>query len=71
MHRKLMLQTFLLPFGAPVDRPPCIRHRPFGIAACWHGCAMRPAAGASDRSLAQEKRLEVLTSLDLHVAELA
>jgi hypothetical protein len=32
------LKAFRLPFGAPVDRPPCIRHRPFGIAACWHGC---------------------------------
>jgi hypothetical protein len=31
------LKVFRLPLGAPVDRPPCIRHRPFGIAACWHG----------------------------------
>jgi hypothetical protein len=25
-------QAFRLPFGAPRDGPPCIRHRPFGIA---------------------------------------
>ena len=25
------LRAFLLPFGAPGDIPPCIRHRPFGI----------------------------------------
>jgi len=26
-----------LPFGAPGDFPPCIRHRPFGIAGDRHG----------------------------------
>src|ERR1700730_17065194 len=27
------LKAFVLPFGAPGDIPPCIRQRPFGIAA--------------------------------------
>ena len=27
----------MLPFGAPGDIPPCIRQRPFGIAADRHG----------------------------------
>jgi hypothetical protein len=27
-----------LPFGAPVDSPPCMRQRPFAIAGCRHGC---------------------------------
>jgi hypothetical protein len=31
------LKAFLLPFGGPGDRPPCIRQRPFGIAADWQG----------------------------------
>jgi hypothetical protein len=26
-------EAFLLPFGAPGEIPPCIRQRPFGIAA--------------------------------------
>jgi hypothetical protein len=30
------LSAFLFPFGAPVAAPPCIRHRPFGIAGDWH-----------------------------------
>src|SRR4051794_33300423 len=30
------LRAFLFPFGAPGDIPPCIRHRPFGIAGDWH-----------------------------------
>src|SRR5262249_11680311 len=31
------LKAFLFPFGAPGDGPPCIRHRPFGIAGAWQG----------------------------------
>jgi len=31
------LNAFLLPFGGPGDRPPCIRQRPFGIAGDWQG----------------------------------
>jgi hypothetical protein len=30
------LKAFLFPFGAPGDGPPCIRHRPFGIAGARH-----------------------------------
>jgi hypothetical protein len=30
------LKAFLLPLGAPGDRPPCSRHRPFGIAGDRH-----------------------------------
>jgi hypothetical protein len=30
------LKAFLLPLGAPGDRPPCTRQRPFGIAGDWH-----------------------------------
>jgi hypothetical protein len=30
------LKVFLLPFGAPGDNPPCMRHRPFGIAGDRH-----------------------------------
>jgi hypothetical protein len=26
-----------LPFGAPGEGPPCIRHLPFAIACDWHG----------------------------------
>ena len=40
------LRAFLFPFGAPGDIPPCIRHRPFGIAGAWHELRLRvlPAA---------------------------
>jgi len=31
------LRAFLFPFGAPGNVPPCIRHRPFFIAADRHG----------------------------------
>ena len=30
------MKAFLFPFGAPGDGPPCIRHRPFGIAGARH-----------------------------------
>src|SRR3954452_827293 len=32
------------PFGAPGDIPPCIRHRPFGIAGAWHDLRLRVRA---------------------------
>jgi hypothetical protein len=35
------LWAFWLPFGASVDGPPCIRHRPFFIAGDWHGFPLR------------------------------
>jgi hypothetical protein len=31
------LKAFLLPFGAPVDSPPCIRQRSFFMAGNWQG----------------------------------
>jgi hypothetical protein len=31
------LNAFRLPFGAPIDGPPCILHLPFAIAGDWHG----------------------------------
>jgi hypothetical protein len=38
------LKAFLLPFGAPGDFPPCIRQRPFGIAADRHMVPLRVRA---------------------------
>jgi hypothetical protein len=38
------LNAFLLPFGAPGDFPPCIRQRPFGIAADRHWLPLRVRA---------------------------
>lgn len=35
---------FAGPGGAPGEAPPCIRHRPFGIAADRHGVALRVRA---------------------------
>jgi hypothetical protein len=41
LRRRPCLSAFLLPFGAPGDRPPCIRQRPLGIAGDWHGLLLR------------------------------
>jgi len=38
------LSAFLFPFGAPGDIPPCIRHRPFGIAGARHDFRFRVRA---------------------------
>jgi hypothetical protein len=38
------LSACLLPFGAPGESPPCIRHRPFFIAGDWHGLPRRVRA---------------------------
>src|SRR5438094_6002676 len=38
------LRAFLLPLGAPGDGPPCIRHRPFGIAGARHEFPLRVRA---------------------------
>jgi hypothetical protein len=38
------LKAYLLPFGAPGDGPPCIRHLPFGIDGDWHGVPLRVLA---------------------------
>jgi MFS family permease len=38
------LSAFWLPFGAPVEAPPCIRQRPFAIAADLHGLPLRVRA---------------------------
>jgi hypothetical protein len=36
--------AFQLPFGAPGEGPPCIRHLPFAIAGGWHGFPLRVRA---------------------------
>jgi len=41
-------RAFLLPFGAPGDGPPCIRHRPFGIGE-GTGDLSRPRDGHNYR----------------------
>src|SRR4029077_4291281 len=38
------LTAFLFPFGAPGDRPPCIRQRPFCIAGDRHRLPLRVRA---------------------------
>ena len=43
------MNAFRLPIGAPGDGPPCIRHRPLGIAGDWHGFPFRGPCSASGR----------------------
>jgi hypothetical protein len=53
------LKAFLLAFGAPGDRPPCIRQRPFGIAGDWHGLPLLVRAVGLTHPIPQRTRTAI------------
>lgn len=51
------LKALRLPLGAPGDKPPCILHRPLGIAGDWHTLALRVRAPQRiERCIGMDKR---------------